>query len=205
MRTVFCAVQLIPFFVLSVLANDPVHATDLPVQGGPGGSYFRSDCSGDYVVGIYVRSGAWIDAIGLKCGTFKAAQGTFRQPPWNRPYHGGGGGGPQERVCPPNSYVAQINFGYTREGDAPKYIDFVSLECRSVRRNILTSVECLHTGEGCWVFHPDPGSNLRRFAQACPDGEAARGIHGRSGAFLDALGLICGRKPVMIAVPLRPN
>ena len=40
----------------------------------------------------YVRSGAWIDAIGLKCATFNRAQGKFEHPPYNRPYHGGNGG-----------------------------------------------------------------------------------------------------------------
>ena len=33
------------------------------------------------------------------------------------------------------------------------------------------------------------------FVQECPAGEAATGIHGRSGGAVDALGLICGPQP----------
>jgi hypothetical protein len=40
------------------------------VRGGPGGAPFSTDCGSEYVVGLYARAGFWIDAIGLKCGSF---------------------------------------------------------------------------------------------------------------------------------------
>ena len=87
--------------MILVLANHPAQA-QFPVLGGPGGGGFTRSCSPpDYVVGIYVRAGAWIDAIGLKCGTFNTAGGTkFSVPPFNTPFHGGNGGALQEKVCP---------------------------------------------------------------------------------------------------------
>jgi hypothetical protein len=181
-------------FTLSMLAQ-PAPATDLAVRGGPGGGHFRSECSGDFVVGIYVKSGAWIDAIGLKCASFNSAQGTFKRPPWNKAFHGGNGGGHQERVCPANSVVTEIRFGFTREGSKPKYLDFVALTCRKVNRErTITTVDCLATGDGCWTRHPSSPAFLN-YNQTCGDEEVAVGIHGRSGAYVDALGLICGPKP----------
>jgi len=172
-----------------------VQASDLAVRGGPGGGQFRSDCSRDHVVGIYVKSGAWIDAIGLKCASFNSASGAFKQPPWNKAFHGGNGGAIQESVCPANSVVTGIRFGFTRDGTKPKYLDFVSLTCSKVGQGgSTTSVGCLATGEGCWSRHPSSAAILSYY-EACEGEEVAIGIHGRSGAYVDALGLICGPKP----------
>jgi hypothetical protein len=179
----------------------PAGAGDLPVKGGPGGSYFRSDCSGDYVVGVYVRSGAWIDAIGLKCAPFDRASGTFKRPAWNKPYHGGSGGTMQERLCPPNSVVAGIRYGFTRDGNRPKYLDFIVLACAkmgqggNVREWTTTANECISTGEGCWSRHPTSNSTGLSFWNPCEGDQVVVGVHGRAGLFVDALGLICGPKP----------
>ncbi len=209
-RTVLTALGgLVACFAL--LWSAAVQATDAPVQGGPGGSDFRSDCSGDYVVGIYVKSGAWVDAIGLKCGTFDATSGRFKQPPWSKPYYGGtGGAGQQEGICPPDRYVSGIRFGFTRDGDRPKYLDFVELTCTPISFNNTSEPNkvCVQTGDGCWSFThtthfpPLPGEGLGVFIiaaeQSCSGLEAATGIHGRSGIYVDALGLICGPKPAAL-------
>jgi uncharacterized protein YkwD len=39
------------------------------------------------------------------------------------------------------------------------------------------------------------------FVQTCPAGEAATGVHGRTGLFVDALGLICRQKPAIATRP----
>ena len=57
---------------------------------------------------------------------------------------------------------------------------------------------CLHTGDQCWDRHPSPGPYNGwglSFRIACPPGEAATGLIGRSGAYVDALGLKCEQKP----------
>src|SRR5262249_49982369 len=53
---------------------------------------------------------------------------------------------------------------------------------------------CLNTGNGCPDAHPARPS-LKAVTQRCPDHEAGTGVHGRSGSFVDAIGLICGPKP----------
>jgi hypothetical protein len=198
-------------FLLALLigyASAPAHATDLRVQGGGGGSGFRTDCSGDFVVGIYVRSGSWIDAIGLKCGTFNRQTGTFKKPAWNKAFHGGHGGQFQERVCPGERFVSGIRFGFTRH-ESP-YVEFVELTCSPVGAGDVVRA-CIETGQGCRSGHSHGGGVMAPFgsspvAQVCPPGEAAIGIHGRSGIHVDALGLICGPRPVVAtAAPAPPR
>ena len=194
--------------LLAGLVAPAARSTDLPVRGGSGGGSFKSDCSGDYVVGVYLHSGAWIDAIGLKCASFDARQGKFRFPAWNKPYQGGTGGSPQEAICPSDDYyVSGMKVGFTRDGGDPKYADYVQLTCSPVGAGAAAKV-CLHTGHGCWDNHPDPPPEVPfvTFLAApvedpCPPGEAAVGIHGRSGQFVDALGLICGPRPTKLTQP----
>lgn len=109
----------------------PAQARDLPVLGGPGGAPFRTDCSSEFVVGFYVRSGHWIDAVGLKCSSY--TDNNFKQPPWNKPYHGGnGGGGPHTQLCPTDTYPTAIKFGHTRDGNKPKFLDFIEFTCTAM-------------------------------------------------------------------------
>src|SRR5215213_4603381 len=128
-RSIFvthCVTLAMVFFAGLVPAA--AQTVDGAAWGGSGGSAFRSDCSGDYVVGVYLRSGAWIDSIGLKCAAFDATQGKFKLPAWNKAYHGGAGGSPQELMCPGTDYyVSAIKVGFTRDGGAPKYADYVQL------------------------------------------------------------------------------
>src|SRR5262245_18463072 len=177
----------IAFYTLLFVAMfiTAAQATDLPVQGGPGGSYFRRECSGDHLVGIYVRSGLWVDAIGLKCATFDQAQGTFKFPPWNTPYYGAGAAPLHERVCPNDNYVSGIRFNITQDADSP-FIDFIELTCTIIAGFGGPTKDCIETGEGCYAGG---------FVQTCPDGEVATGIQGRAGLYVDAIGLICGPKP----------
>ncbi|MCP5265174.1 MAG: hypothetical protein H6934_03650 [Burkholderiaceae bacterium] len=196
----------LPAVAACLAFGTPVHATDIPIQGGPGGGYFRSLCSGDYVVGLYLRSGAWVDAVGLKCGSFIPSEGRFRQPPWNKPYHGGGGGSPQVGICPGERYLSAIRVDFTREGAKAKFLDFIEMTCSAVTVGD-TMTLCLQTGNGCWHHHPNPppgpmASFMTNWGtQRCPPGQAAIGIHGRAGKFVDAIGLICGPRPVKTQAP----
>jgi hypothetical protein len=187
------------------LMATPGQATDLPVEGGPGGGYFRSDCvgTGGYVAGVYLRTGLWVDAIGLKCASFNAAQGKFDRPAWNMPYHGGNGGGPQEGLCPDNSYVSAIMFNLNSLKTL--FLDFVELTCTPIAGGSETKV-CLKTDSGCYpsVGYFMEGKTVYSPVQACPPGEAAVGIHGRSGAYVDALGLVCGPRPVVAVAAPKP-
>ena len=180
----------------------------MPIQGGPGGSYFRSECSAaKYVIGIEIRHGSWVDAIRLICAGYTSAS---RIPPdVELPFQGQQGGTltNAKAICPSDSFVTGIKFGTTRDGDDPRYVDYVELTCSSISVwgipplavfGQMGTFVCLPTGEGCWNQHPT-ASSLHPFGQSCDLGDAATGIHGRSGIYVDALGLICGASPPLVA------
>jgi hypothetical protein len=185
--------------LFALVTSTAAHAVDFPAQGGPGGTAFRSTCSGDFVVGVYIRAGAWASAIGLKCASFDAAQDRFRTP-WNKAYHGGSRDPFKTAICPGERFVSGMRFGFTRDGSEPKYLDFVELFCKPVSGPAEPITICLDTGNGCWITPPNlPGGFIPRVKihapQNCPPGEAARGIVGRSGIYVDAVGVVCGRAP----------
>jgi hypothetical protein len=115
---------------------------------------------------------------------------------------------------PPTHFPTSITHGYTRDGNDPKYLDYVRVFCDPVASGDKVDV-CLQTGGGCWGSReaaPNPSdlifgqSWLFPFHQACPPGEAVIGLHGRSGAYVDAIGLICGPRPVAaVAAPAPPK
>lgn len=176
-----------------VLVHLPVQARDLPVQGGPGGGPFRAECQGKYLVGVELRSGAWVDAIRPICVSFDP-QGRATQFSSPGPLWGGSGGQSNSGMCQIGTYASGLKIGTTRDGSSPKFVDFVELTCTSVATGQNVTPACVHTGNGCWDRHPTR-SSLRAFAQSCAAHEAATGIHGRHGIFVDAVGLICGLKP----------
>ena len=175
----------IAFFLLVI----PASATVLPVQGGPGGGSFVAECPrGQFLVGISVRSGYWIDAIFPLCAPFLANQRKFGN--WTRGPRNGGTGGSRllkDAVCPSDRYVSGILHNYTgssRRGSM--FVVAVRLTCSPVAGGAATTL-CLRGKYRC--------GDIPSFNHVCPANEAATGIHGRSGAYVDALGLICGPKP----------
>lgn len=174
-------------------------ATNVPAQGGPGGGAFTLPCPGDtFMLGVALRSGAWVDAIRANCLAFNASTSQFAAPPQFTGFTGGNGGAQQQNGCPPDRYVSAIKVGFTRDENRPKYLDYVELTCTVLTGYGGDSLVCLHTGNQCWDKHPSPGPYNGfglSFRVACPPGEAATGLIGRSGAYVDALGLICGPKP----------
>ena len=188
-RIRFRAIAFHILLFVSMFVTGVVQATDLPLGGGPGGSPFRRECSGDFVVGVYVRSGDWVDAIGLKCGIFNPTQGEFNQPPWNTPYYGAGSAAMQERVCAKDRFVSGIKFNVTGEASHP-FVNFIELTCTPIAGGTSNTL-CIQTGQGC----PLAGA----IVQTCPAGEAATGVRSRTGLYVDALGLICGPKPAAMA------
>jgi hypothetical protein len=205
---------LVGLVVLSALAALPSQATDTGVSGGPGGGPFREVCPGQFLVGVTIRAGAWVDAISPLCATFLAPQGYFG--PWIRgAYHGGQGGSARSGACPKDRFVGKIRFGWTRKDTKPEFVDYVELTCVLVsdQSSADTTKVCLPTGGGCWDSHPNPppgdilGTPFGPYPplhEACPLNEAATGLLGRSGVYVDALGLVCGPRPTLAAAPAPP-
>jgi len=216
----FRTAYLLSHFLLPLLLcgsfNSIAKASDLPVVGGPGGGAFRLACGRDeFLVGVYVKSGTWIDAIGLKCAPFRGVpsttgwvEGSFKRPAINTPFFGGqGGGAPREVVCAPDRFVSKLQFGFTINTDGhPMYLDYVQISCKPVGfSTVEVTTLCLETGDGCkgrWLGDfPGGFSVVPPVQQECPISEWASGIRGRHGIYVDALGLVCKRQPEPIVSP----
>ena len=194
----------LPFSILLVsllFVCAPSEAKDLPIQGGPGGGYFRSECgAGQWVIGVTIRHGLWVDAMRLICAGYSSTSRVV--PDFDLDFQGQQGGSltPATVICSNDTYVTGIKFGTTWDGNDPKYVDYVEVTCASVVvftgtppfavYGLIGTSTCLDTGEGC--------SN-QPFSLSCDLGDAATGFHGRSGIYVDALGLICGPSPALVA------
>jgi hypothetical protein len=140
------------------------------------------------LTGVSVRYGTLLDAVVPFCATFNANAGLLGAPGFPMDHHGGAGGqlaGPIS--CNNDEYVSGMSFGYTEDSSSglPKYIGSILIQCKPIRggRNMRTQTVGAAGRFGHGGF-------------ACGDNEAVIGMIGRSGGYVDALGIICGPRPV---------
>lgn len=186
MRAVLISAVLI--FALFAAASPSAEARDTFLTGGPGGGSFRDQCGpGQYLAGVSVRYGSVLDAVIPFCATFNAKTGLLGAPGFPMARHGGSGGGAAgPTTCSNTQYVSGMMFGYTQDArGAAKYIASIQLDCAPIRAG----------GE---AGRPRIGASGRvaHGGVTCGDGQAVIGMIGRSGGYVDALGLICGPRPV---------
>lgn len=170
-------------------AFSPAEARDSALIGGPGGGDFRDQCgAGQFLSGVSVRYGTLLDAVVPFCATFNAKTGLLGAPGFPMNNHGGSGGGFAGPIsCNNDQYVSGMMFGYTDDGQSgrPKYVASIQLQCKTIR-----------SGPQLQTRTIGAGGRLSHQGYACRDDEAVIGIIGRSGAYVDALGMICGPRPV---------
>lgn len=150
-----------------------------PVGGG-GDSSARDVCpAGQFLIGMRVRSGAWMDQMSITCGAINPDGSIGTQS--NGPTRGGNGGGPSQGTCGAGKIVSGLGMLFT-EGN--RQVLTIDLNCRSTtgpdRSNFRLGQE------------PPGFSRFPTEIQPCPNGEAAVGVQGRYGRHVNALGLICG-------------
>jgi hypothetical protein len=166
---------LLSFFMMS-----PARADFVP-QGGPGGTYFSVPCpAGKYLIGTNGNYGFVVDRISLICAAVNS-DGTTGDP-WLEPeFHGGPGGSPFKTPRCDNNEV--IHGAGLLTGDMPHHvvIRLIVFNCVSTTTNAQHSLD-IGTAPGFRTNIP----------QNCPPGQAATGIQGRWGTYVDAVGLLCG-------------
>jgi hypothetical protein len=173
----------------------------LPPLGGPGGGQFKSPCDpGEYLHGVYLRAADDVDAVGPICATPDGIP-----TPNTAPLSGGPGGKPVELHCPPNA-PAVIALTVLAEGAETVVVNNVHLYCGLPIPNQATPAYPSAVFDGPAAVSSQPllpgvtigGAPIRTAGnfQACPAGQIATGVNGRSGKWLDAMGLICGPPPV---------
>ena len=183
-------------------------ATVFPPFGGPGGGQEEYRCPpGQFLVGLGGRTGEWIDQVYLICSVvgpdFKL-QGLNHLPP-----RGGSGGGPQEGHCGEGQAVRAIDVGLKirwsnyriyRDTENP-YVGAIVYTCTRLSDGAKAGCNDL-VSAASRVLIPHCASDLTRKDDdgrdivrkfTCPESEYATGLNIKSGSFLDAASLICGK------------
>jgi hypothetical protein len=158
----------------------------LPTVGGPGGIPFVEECGqGEFLTGLRGRAGAVVDAVGILCSRWDLKTQTMLGPSPEGDVHGGTGDQAASLQCRKNSVVETL-----------------ALQVADNQYGSVGFIRTYCSGDG--GARPrgqqDWGTNAGRSLEtSCAPGQAAIGIHGRAGAYVDALGLICGPKPATAA------
>jgi hypothetical protein len=170
----------------------------LPPIGGPGGGQFQAPFGpGQYLTGVQLHAGDDVDAISPVCA------GGPRGIIADAPFVGGTGGALVEVRCPFNDPTV-LALDVAAEGAAIVVVNNIHLFCGKPIANQTPPAYPSAIFDGPSAVQSKPafplmpgGSSISTTAghEVCPAGQYATGIHGRSGIYLDAVGLICAAPP----------
>jgi hypothetical protein len=210
-RTAILAILSVAALSPALASPDSDYATGqrtylTPAIGGRGGAPFRIECQNrDYLVGVNLRFDGWLDQIDGLCAMFRSgmtvtqpqeAMGPgFNSPPqsgWSGAYGAAGlaAGGLGGRAvadirCPSGMVVT--NLKVSRSVDSGMIAN-VSLTCAEIGGPGVTTIhqnpQVFGADETGWM--PGDGCKSDQYWYY-----AARGLHGRAGSHVDAIGLIC--------------
>lgn len=207
----------LPFLVAALLLHAQTACAQvdqvLDATGGEGGAQYVARCpAGDVLTGFDLRVGDDVDAIRPLC---RAAHGPTQTGPVE-PYpsqFGGNGGGPRRIVCPDDAPLI-VGMGVKAEGVKTIIVNNVHLYCGSVAVNQAPTANPSVVFDGPPAHYSDAiiaqtGNSVQyrgsALPQTCPEDLVAVGINGRSGMWLDAVGLICGALPPAARPPAPLN
>lgn len=170
---------------------EPMHVsmttTRTPSFGGPGGGEFVYPCLGhsQIMTGLRARQGSWIDALAPVCNKYDPVHQTLDATPITGDETGGPGGSLAQITClPPRGVIVKIEATQADNHDGS--VGIIAVSCGDyldpTRPVSLAPGSPASFGQS----HKGPAVQL-----SCPPPYVAGGIYGRSGAFVDRIGLLC--------------
>ena len=170
--------------------------------GGTGGGPFRLSCpSGMVMVGVNARHGAWVDALAPICAIWVRSNRTLGEID-EQPGTGGAGGGRGWMRCEgPRGAAVGLTVWPVRR-DNRRLIGRISLECGDYERPWVHANNLPARPEtGVATNGIGESFERERVELRCGSGEVAVGLYGRSGAFIDRVGLLCERSRALAKQP----
>lgn len=156
-------------------------ASRTTIVGGSGGGPFELKCRNrEVLVGVQMQLGSAMDAIGPVCKPLNSAGKTMpRGGPANiaAGRTGGPGGSEQQVVCIKNRMVYSMNVFV----DKFNIVNHVEIKCRNLGFAPKPDI----------LVPPHGGSSERSYEVSCQVNHIPNGLYGKSGAMVDAVGLIC--------------
>ncbi|MEP7247242.1 MAG: lamin tail domain-containing protein, partial [Gammaproteobacteria bacterium] len=169
-----------------------------PMGGGGGGQYIARCQQGDLLNGFELHTGDDVDGIRPICVIGYSATAVGPRNIFPRSF-GGPGGTVRQIMCPDNApLVSGLEVAY--EGEDTRIINNVHLYCTpaAVNQPLPVNPTVVFDGPSIRITAGGPFTGgdpvfMSYGKQNCPAGLVSVGISGRSGIWLDAVGLICGR------------
>lgn len=172
------ALVVFSLFSLILYSGEARAFVAFPPFGGVGDHDVTDNCpSGQILVGLSLRSGAWVDQIALTCAPVDPATGATGLAKDVLPARGGTGGGPSSGTCLPGFVIHGV--GLMMTGGERQIRSFV-FECVSTTS---TARHSLDLGNSSPYFPS--------IFEMCPTGEAVVGARIRYGKHVNAIGLVC--------------
>ncbi len=156
-----------------------------PTMGGGGGGAFQLACASDEVlVGVHGRAATYILQIGPQCVRMDQL-GRWIGSPENGPVTGTNTNGSSfSRTCPQDYAVSGLR------GRSADYVNQLEIQCRALTASGGLSGDPIYLGS-------DGGSGgSAQGPQSCSTNNPVYAIYGRSGSWLDSIGLQCRQSPV---------
>jgi hypothetical protein len=189
-----CARAALAVAVLAAASPQARADVYLDPMGGSGGGAFQAHCpTGQLLAGFELRAADDVDAIRPLCVSARGPRETSAASPSS--WHGGNGGSSSYLICPRSTPIV-TGMRVIAQGEETIVVNNIHLNCglaadtQTVSNSVAASFDAPpHRSGGLFA----------RFAletdesQHCPAGQVAVGMNGRSGRWLDAMGLICGR------------
>lgn len=200
----------------------------LPTIGGTGGAQFIAPCpGGQNLAGFELRAGDDIDAIHPVCVSaydtravdpplltegsglvqhYRSANREVLGEPYSEllgdwstlpeGWHGGIGGGRASVICPGARPIV-VGIDVAAEGVNTVTVNNIHLFCAEA-----VAPRPLEANPSAIFDAPQASRIVSSASQRCPEGQIAVGVHGRSGEWLDAIGLICDAPRISHALVL---
>jgi len=156
--------------------------------GGPGGGPFELACpDGSVMIGLRARSGSWIDALSPVCSRWVRNSETLGEIA-DQPFTGGGGGGDSFIRCAGRRGVV-VSLEMFQADNRDQSIGHIVVNCGDFKQPSQFWNKLGGSADYLGESQRGPRAEVR-----CEPGLVAAGIYGKSGAFIDRLGLLC-RQP----------
>jgi hypothetical protein len=185
----FCALAYL-------VAMDAAAAKNFDAFGGRGDAHADVKCPDhQFLVGLTVKVGDWVDQMSITCAPLDSNGATGPHSPGKdqkggTAFGGTGGGQPKETTCAPDEVIMGVGLLMTPQNRQVRLFRF---NCASMKKPTRHDLDIGNTTHGA-------PSNQR---QDCPADEAVTGIKINYGHHVNAIGLMCGRRPEQLPQPIK--
>ena len=163
----------------------------LPPIGGGGGGQFVARCSpGKYLAGFEAWVADDVDAIRPLCISANGMRATGAPEPYPLKYGGDGGTFTRQLTCPADAPV--VAGMYVQYEGVTTVVNRIHLFCDRPAGGQSPGALPSAVFDGPAASKTSAYQGFGERTQRCPPGLVGVGINGRSGRWLDAVGLICG-------------